>query len=296
MDARPVIVMTGATNGMGRLAALGLARRGARLGIVARSRTKADAVRQEIEQVAPGTPTDVFLADLSLLAEVRRAGEAIAAHYPRIDVLINNAGLHAFSQRVTSEGYAEMTAVNYLAPWVLTDTLRDSLTASAPARIVTVASRASLRAGTIDPLNDLTDTANFTRRESSPLYGRSKLMDIMFTQELGRQLLGTGVAVTCCCPGFNATGLGRELPLAGALEKVLTALNIGSPQHGADIIVKLATDPEFAGDTGSTGGYFAARTAEPLECPEIGRGEAVQRALWEATAELVHDIRERPRS
>lgn len=236
----------------------------------------------------------VFRADLSLLAEVRRAGEGIAAHCPWIDVLINNAGLHAFSQRVTSEGYAEMTAVNYLAPWVLTDALRDRLTASAsasasaPARIVTVASRASLRARTIDPSLDLTDTADLTRVGSSPRYGRSKLMDIMFTQELGRRLQGTGVAVTCCCPGFNATGLGRELPLAGALERALTALGIGNPQHGADIIVKLATDPEFAD---STGGYFAARTAKPLQCPEIGRGEAVQRALWEATAELVHDIR-----
>jgi NAD(P)-dependent dehydrogenase (short-subunit alcohol dehydrogenase family) len=288
MDLRPVIVMTGATNGMGRLAALDLARRGARLGIVARSRPKADALRQEIEQVAPGTPIDVFRADLSLLAEVRRAGEEIAAHYPRIDVLINNAGLHAFSQRVTSEGYAEMTAVNYLAPWVLTDALRDRLTASAPARIVTVASRASLRADTIDPLRDLTDTADFTRLGSSPRYGRSKLMDIMFTQELGRRLQGAGVAVTCCCPGFNATGLGRELPFAGALERVLTALSIGNPQRGADIIVKLATDPEFAD---STGGYFAAKTAKPLPCPEVGRGEEVQRALWEATAELVHDIR-----
>jgi NAD(P)-dependent dehydrogenase (short-subunit alcohol dehydrogenase family) len=288
MDLRPVIVMTGATNGMGRLAALDLARRGAHLGIIARSRPKADALREEIERAAPGTPIDVFRADLSLLAEVRRAGEEIAARYPRIDVLINNAGLHAFSQRVTSEGYAEMTAVNYLAPWVLTDALRDRLTASAPARIVTVASRASLRAHTIDPSLDLTDTADFTRVGSSPRYGRSRLMDIMFTQELGRRLHGTGVAVTCCCPGFNATGLGRELPLAGALERALTALGIGNPQHGADIIVKLATDPEFAD---STGGYFAARTAKPLRCPEIGRGEAVQRALWEATAELVHDIR-----
>ncbi|MET9038239.1 hypothetical protein [Streptomyces mirabilis] len=141
---------------------------------------------------------------------------------------------------------------------------------------------------TIDPSLDLTDTADLTRVGSSPRYGRSKLMDVMFTQELGRRLQGAGVAVTCCCPGFNATGLGRELPLAGALERALTALGIGNPRHGADIIVKLATDPEFAD---STGGYFAARTAKPLQCPEVGRGEAVQRALWEATAELVHDIR-----
>ncbi|WP_425833475.1 SDR family NAD(P)-dependent oxidoreductase [Streptomyces fractus] len=291
MDVRPVVVMTGATNGMGRLAALDLARRGVHLGVVARSGSKADALREEVERVAPGTPVDVFLADLSLLAEVREAGEEIAARYSRIDVLVNNAGLHAFSQRVTSEGYAEMTAVNYLAPWLLTDTLCDRLLASAPARIVTVASRASLRAGPLDPVDpvkDLTDTAAFTRRGSGALYGRSKLLDIMFTQELGRRLQGTGVSVTCCCPGFNATGLGRELPLSGVLEKVLNRLNIGNPQHGADIIVKLATDPEFAD---SAGGYFAARTAEPLPCPEIGRPEDVQRALWEATAALVRDLR-----
>lgn len=289
MNTRPVIVMTGATNGLGRLAALDLARTGAHLGIVARSRPKADALRQEIEQIAPQTPMDVFLADLSLLADVRRSAEQIDAHYPRIDALINNAGLHAFSQRVTSEGFAEMTAVNYLAPWALTNALRDKLTASAPARIVTVASRASRRANTIDPFKDLTDTADFTRRESSLLYGRTKLMDIMFTQELGRRLEGTGVAVTCLCPGFNATGLGRELPLAETLEKVLTRLNIGNPQHGADIIVKLTTDPAFAG---ITGGYFAAKTARPLECPEVGRSETVQRALWDATAELLHDPRQ----
>ncbi|MGW8878679.1 hypothetical protein [Streptomyces mirabilis] len=112
--------------------------------------------------------------------------------------------------------------------------------------IVTFASRASLRAHTIDSSLDLTDSADFTRVGSSPRYGRSKLMDIMFTQELGRRLHGAGVAVTCCCPGFNATGLGRELPLAGALERALTALGIGNPRHAADIIVKLVTDPEFA--------------------------------------------------
>lgn len=288
VDTRPVIVMTGATNGLGRLAALDLARSGAHLGLVARSRQKADALRREIEQVAPQTPVDVFLADLSLVGDVHRVGRQIDAHYPRIDVLINNAGVHAFSQRVTQEGFAEMTAVNYLAPWVLTDVLRDKLTASAPARIVTVASRASRRARDVNPLRDLTSTADYTRRESARLYGRTKLMDIMFTQELGRQLEGTGVAVTCCSPGFNTTGLGRELPLSGALEKVLTRLKIGDPRHGAGIIVRLATDPAFAG---STGGYFAAKDAKSLECPEVGRDEAVQRALWDVTGELLLDIR-----
>jgi NAD(P)-dependent dehydrogenase (short-subunit alcohol dehydrogenase family) len=203
-------------------------------------------------------------------------------------VLINNAGGHAFSQRITPEGFAEMTAVNYLAPWVLTDVLRDKLTHSAPARIITVASRASRQAGDINPLRDLTDTADYTRRESQRLYGRTKLMDIMFTLELGRQLDGTGVAVTCCCPGFNITGLGRELPFANILARILTRLKIGDPRLGAGIIVRLATDPAFAG---ITGGFFAVEGAKPLECPAVGRDEAVQRALWDVTAELLLDIR-----
>ena len=277
MDTRPAIVITGATNGLGRLAALTLARQGVHLGLVARNPQKADALRAEIEQAAPGTPVDVFQADLSLLRDVNRVGQEIDAHYPRIDVLINNAGVHAFAQRVTDEGFAEMTAVNYLAPWLLTDILRAKLTASAPSRIVTVASRASRHTGDRNPVRYLADTAPYTRRESSQLYGWTKLLDIMFTQELGRQLDGTGVAITCCCPGFNVTGLGRDLPLAGLLEKTLRVLNIGDPQHGADIIVRLATDPAFAG---ITGGYFAAKSATPLECPPAGSDETDQRALW----------------
>jgi len=288
MQTPPVIVLTGATNGLGRLAALELARKGARLALVVRNQAKAGALRTEIEQASPGTEVEFFPADLSLLAEVYRVGRQIDACYPRIDVLINNAGVHAFSQRVTSEGLSEMTAVNYLAPWLLTDLLRGNLLASAPARIVTVASRASNHVGDQSPVRYLGETRPYSGRESSQQYGWTKLLDIMFTQELGRQLAGTGVAVTCCCPGFNVTGLGRDLAIAGPLEKVLHALNIGNPKHGAEIIVQLATDPVFAD---VAGGFFAAKGAKPLTCPEPGRGEAVQRELWQATAGFLRDVR-----
>jgi NAD(P)-dependent dehydrogenase (short-subunit alcohol dehydrogenase family) len=116
------------------------------------------------------------------------------------------------------------------------------------------------------------------------LNGRTKLLDIMFTQELGRRLSGTGVAVMCCCPGLNATGLGRELPFSAGLGRVLAALRVGDPRHGADIIVRLATDSAFAEPAGD---YFAAKGARPLECPVPGRDEAVQRELWDATVELL---------
>lgn len=287
MATRPVAVITGATSGLGRLAALDLARRGFHLGIVARGQAKVDDLRQEIDQIAPGTSVDAFIADLTSMRDVQRAGKQIEAHYERIAVLVNNAGLHAFSQRVTADGFAEMTAVNYLAPWVLTTTLRDKLIASAPARVVNVASEASRHAGTIDPAHDVTATAEYNRRESAALYGRSKLMDIMFTQELARRLAGTGATANCCDPGFNTTSLGRELPLAGLLERILTTLRVGDPRRGAGIIVRLATDPALAD---ITGGYFSVKDATPLACPKPGRGEKIQAELWNTTATLLDGI------
>jgi NAD(P)-dependent dehydrogenase (short-subunit alcohol dehydrogenase family) len=287
MDTRPVVVITGATNGLGRLAALDLARSGAHLGIVARSQKKVDELRREIEQVAPGAPVDSFIADLTSMRDVRRAGQQIDSFYERIDVLINNAGVHAFSQRITPDGFSEMTAVNYLAPWVLTNTLRDKLVASTPARVVTVASEGARWAGAIDSAHDLTSTTAYTRRQAMKLYFRSKLMDIMFSQELGRRLAGTGVTANCCDPGFNTTGLGRDLPFAGLLERLLHSMRIGDPRRGAGIIVRLATDPAFAK---TTGGYFSVKDAAPLTCPEPGRSNRIQADLWDATAALLDRV------
>ena len=286
MGNLPVVIITGGTNGLGRLAALELARKGAHLGIIARNQKKVDQLREEIEETAPGTILDSFIADLTSLRDVRKVGKEIDAHYERIDVLINNAGLHAFSQRITADGFAEMMAVNYLAPWVLTNALRDKLVTSAPARVVTVASRASLHSGGINPARDLSLSADYTKRESSVLYGRSKLMDIMFTQELARRLAGTGVTANCCCPGFNTTGLGRELPFARILEKTLRVFRIGDPRRGASIITRLAMDPGFSG---TTGGYFSVDAA-PLACPNSGQSKEIQAELWEATASRVEEV------
>jgi len=284
MGNPPVIVITGATNGLGRLAALELARRGAHLGIVGRSPDKMAELRSEIDGVAPGTAVDSFTADLTRMGDVRRAASDIAATYEGIDVLINNAGVHAFSQRITRDGFSEMVAVNYLAPWLLTTGLLGKLVASSPARIITVASGAAGHARGIDPAEDLANTADYTRRESGILYGRTKLMDMMFSLELGRRLAGTGVTVNCCCPGFNTTGLGRDLPFAGTLERILTALHVGDPRRGAGIIVRLATDPAL---TVSADGYYSVKSDRPLDCPEYGRSPEIQAELWKATADVL---------
>lgn len=235
-----------------------------------------------IEAAAPGTRVDMYYADLADLASVAALGRKVVARHDRIDALINNAGIHAFKPRVTADGYAEMVAVNYLAPWLLTDILRETMIRSAPSRIVTVASQASRRGKGFDPLVALTDRRPFTAFGSSAIYGRTKLMSIMFSLQLGHRLAGTGVVVNCLCPGFNVTGLGRELWLAAPLAQLLTRLKIGNPERGAGIIVRLASDPAFAG---VTGGYFSVDNARPLVPVTPGTDQQAQEALWQATAE-----------
>jgi NAD(P)-dependent dehydrogenase (short-subunit alcohol dehydrogenase family) len=279
----PTIVLTGATSGIGRCAAIALARQGAHLVLTARSQARADATAAMIEAAAPGTRVHVHFGDFADLASVAALGREIVARHTRIDALINNAGLHAFKPRVTADGYSEMVAVNYLAPWLLTNILRETMINSAPSRIVTIASEASRRAAGFDPLAALIDTRPFSARGSSLIYGQTKLMNIMFSMELALlSLKGTGVAVNCLCPGFNVTGLGRELSFAAPLERLLTWLRIGNPERGASIIVRLASDPAFAD---VTGGYFSVKDARPLIPVAPGTDRQAQQALWQATAE-----------
>jgi NAD(P)-dependent dehydrogenase (short-subunit alcohol dehydrogenase family) len=284
----PTIMITGATSGIGQHAAIALAAQGSHLVLTARSRTRADATLATIAAVAPGARMDVHYADFTDLASVAAVSREIAARHRRIDVLINNAGLHAFKPRITPDGYSEMVAVNYLAPWLMTDILRDTLVRASPSRIVTVASEASRQGAGFDPLAALVDTRPFSARGSSRIYGQTKLMAIMFSLELARRLAGECVAVNCLDPGFNVTGLGRELSFATPLERLLTWLKVGDPARGCGIIVRLATDPAFAE---VTGGYFSVQDARPLTPAAPGGDPQALQALWRATAERVAPYR-----
>lgn len=281
MNINAIIVLTGATSGIGQLAAIELARRGAHLVLTARDKAKAAATCERIHAVAPDARVDVLYADFSSLDSVAALGFELASLYERIDVLINNAGLHAFEQRVTVDGHAEMLAVNYLAPWLLTNILRDTLVRSAPSRIITVASEASRRSGGLDLERDLFDTAPFTRLGSSKRYSKTKLMDIMFSQELARQLQDTGVAVHCLDPGFNVTGLGRELGFSTLLARAFNWLCIGDPKRGAEIIVRLATDTDLSP---ASGGYFSVKDAKPMQPTPPADNAAACLDLWAATS------------
>lgn len=281
----PTIVITGATSGLGRIAATELAQQGARLVLTARNAERAEETRAEIQAAAPGTEIDLLIVDLTRTADVRRAGKEIAERYDHIDVLINNAGIHAFEQRVTADGYPEMVAVNYFAPWLLTRELLPTLAKTPGARIVNVGSEASRRHGVLTLPEDLTDTTAFTNRGSSPRYGKTKLFDIMFTLELARRLERTGVTANVLDPGFNVTGLGRELGFAAPLEKILTRLRIGDPHRGAGLIVKLATDSCF---TGQSGGYYTVKDTKRLIPIHPGSDAGWQEKLWKYTERLLN--------
>src|SRR4051812_8065124 len=286
MTERPVMIVTGATNGIGEAAAIELARRGADVGITARNAAKADATVAKIKAAAPDATVDVFLGDLALMADVRTIADEILGRYDRIDVLINNAGIQLPQQRATAEGLPEMIAVNYLAPWLLTSRLRDRLVSSAPARVVVTASEAHRIGWTVDPDTILTDASPFGGARVMAEYGKSKLLDVLFTLELADRLRGTGVTANCCCPGLVATGLaGTE----NTADRVATALSVTPlvrrPEQGAKVLVRLATHGDFATRTGA----FVSSTPLAGLMPTMPavRDKALRRRLWEATEELL---------
>jgi NAD(P)-dependent dehydrogenase (short-subunit alcohol dehydrogenase family) len=286
MTEQEVVVVTGATNGIGEAAAIELARRGARVGIVARNPQKAEATVARARLAAPNAVVDVFIADLALMGDVRRVATEISGRYERISVLVNNAGIQLTEQRTTSEGLPEMVAVNYLAPWLLTWLLRDCLVASAPARVIVTASEAHRLGWSIDPDAVLTDTSPFGRGGMMRAYGKSKLLDVLFTLELADRLTGTGVTANCCCPGLVATGLSGTDNAAERLERALSRTPlVRRPDQGARVLIRLATDPAFSTRTGE----FISSTPFAGLLPTIPalREVALRRRLWEATEAML---------
>ena len=266
---RKTVVLTGASGGIGAATAKALTARGFEVVAVVRDPSGVHGVGA------------VFRADLADMADVARVGRELAEKVPRIDVLINNAGLHAFSQRVTAEGLPVMVAVNHVAPFVLTHALLPKLRVSR-GRIVHVASDAHRRVTTLSLPDDLVRTTPFSARESSLLYAQSKLLGVLFTKALARRLAGTGVVANSCCPGLNVTGLGRESRVFAALAKVLGAVGAFSPASGARIVVRLAADP----DLGSTNGTHFSRGGGVKPDTALVADVALQERLWAATAGL----------
>lgn len=285
MDGK-VVVITGPTAGIGKAAAIELARRGAELGLVSRNPAKAEAVAGEIRAGAPGVVLHQFTADLSELDQVRAVAGAIAKELDRIDVLVDNAGTAARRPRRTVDGFDEMLAANYLGPFLLTHLLLDRLEASAPARVVVVGSEAHRATGRFDAerFEDLGDYGGLVPAQAA--YGQTKLLDMLFADELARRLDGSGVTVNSLCPGLVATDLAGDVGAADAFFKALSATPlVRTPEQGARMTVRLAGDPALAAVTGrffsSTPGAGLLPTAGPRRDP------AIARRVYERTCALV---------
>jgi NAD(P)-dependent dehydrogenase (short-subunit alcohol dehydrogenase family) len=273
--ADKVCVITGATSGIGRVAAERLAQMGARLVVVARDPARAEATLTRLRAIAPAAAHRAHLADLSRIGEMKRVAAEIAAAEPRIDLLINNAGALFGARRLIEDGLERSFAVNHLAYFVLTLGLRERLLAAAPARVVNTASTMH-RVAWLD-LDDL-QYAKFYNGVFA--YSRSKLANILFTRELARRWAGTGVTVNCHHPGFVRSRFGNHSGLMAPFVFIAKAVAI-PPAWGAKTLVHLATAPEVAD---VTGGYFVrCRLTRPSRSAE---DDDLARRLWDETARI----------
>ena len=270
------VVITGATSGIGEVAACTLAKQGARIVLIERDRTRGEETLKRLESIAPGRHHVAHYANLSRLPEMKRVSEAVAESEPQIDVLINNAGALFNTRQVTGDALEMTFATNHIAYFVVTSLLLERLKATPGARIVCTASDAHKRAKM--DFDDLQMEKGYT---GFGMYGRSKLMNILFTRELARRLEGSGVTANCLHPGFVATRFGDASGGLGAFV-VKTAKKFAlTPEEGAKTIIYLASSPEVNGITGK---YFH-KCQQELPTPEA-QNDADARRLWDLSVQL----------
>jgi len=274
MEGR-VCLVTGGTRGIGKETALGLARLGAEVHLVARNRARGEAVLAEAQRAGGGRHS-LFVADLASQASTRALAGEVKARLPRLHVLVNNAG-GIFTERTLSPDGIEMTlALNHVGYFLLTALLLDRIRESAPARIVNVSS--SAHAGARMDFDDLQGQRDYAGWKA---YGQSKLANVLFTRELARRLAGSGVTANCLHPGVVATGFGKNNSGPFAWGVRIAAPFMLSPARGARTSIYLASSPEVEEVTGE---YFAR--CRVAKVSEAARDDAAARRLWEASERL----------
>jgi retinol dehydrogenase-12 len=266
-----LVLITGATRGIGQAAAIEIARQGAEVALVGRDAERVKDVAQQARAAGGGAPVHEHVADLMLMADVRALAEDVRGRYEHIDVLANNAGALFASRQLTSEGLERTFALNHLAPFLLTNLLRDRVTGG---RVVTTASDAHT-SGRLD-LDDLQSEKGYAAMR---VYGTSKLCNILFTRELARR--APELHANCFHPGVVRTGFGKN---ENGIWKALTTLGgpfFRSPQRGARSLVWLALSEQAASLTGE---YVQD---EKVTAPSAqAQDDTLSRGLWERSAEL----------
>lgn len=284
-----VCLVTGANGSMGRVISTELARRGATVVLVCRTPEQGDSLKREIVHATGNSSVESLSADLSSQADIRQLASAFLESHSRLHVLVNNAGAHFKERGLTTDGIERHFAVNHLGWFLLTNMLLDTLKASAPARIVNVASEAmadsrEIKVGKIKPVPlDLDDLQAERGFESMRVYGRSKLAMVMCGYALARRLDGSEVTVNALHPGLVGTNIvddispGWARPFLGLIKRFLL-----TPEEGAQTAIYLATAPEVETVTGK---YFIK--AREHRSPEVSYDPAQQDAIWNASATLV---------
>ena len=273
-----VVLITGGTSGIGRAAATALAAMGAEVVVTGRSRERGEAAIEEIRRTSGNEGVSLALADLTVQAEVRRLAGEFGRSHDRLDVLINNAGAVFSKREETADGLERTLALNHLAPFLLTNLLLEMLKDNAPSRIITVSSEAR-RGAEID----FDDLQSERRYRGFPVYGKSKLANILFTYELAERLRGTGVTANCVHPGAVSTNFGTNN--GGFMILLFRALKpfMRTPEQGADTLIYLAFSPDVEGVSGR---YFADRKV--ISSSEEPHDVSARRRLWEESEELTN--------
>ncbi|MCY4537484.1 MAG: SDR family oxidoreductase [Chloroflexi bacterium] len=275
------VLITGATNGIGKAAALDLAKMGAEVLIVGRDEIKTRKVLRDLMSLSGNTKLDFLLADLSSFADVRAIANEFLSRHDRLDVLLNNAGAVFSEFRASADGYEMTFALNHLSYYLLTllllDTLKKTAQEQGEARIVNVSSSAHRNATM--RLDNLRDPSGYSFMNS---YGSSKLMNVLFTYELARRLQDSAVTVNAVHPGLVDTGFGHNTGRVWAsVIKVLQKLFAISPQKGAETLVYLASSPDA---TDISGKYWNKK--QQKRSSEISYDREQQRQLWEFSAAI----------
>jgi|CXWL01.1.fsa_nt_gi NAD(P)-dependent dehydrogenase (short-subunit alcohol dehydrogenase family) len=280
MDGK-VCLVTGASRGIGRATVEGLARLGATVLMTCRNRQAGEAARQEIIAATGNSRITLLVADLSIQAEVRRLIGEVKAATPRLDVLINNAGTFQMHRQQTADRIETTFATNHLASFLLTTGLLDLLEASAPARVIMVASEAHQR------VTDPEDWESTKRYNGLTAYGRSKLANVMFCYDLAHRLEGSGVTINACHPGLVGTDIlesGYDRWWARWLWPIVKRFTI-SPEDAATAVLYLAASRDVEGVNGK---YF--KRSRPATSSLLSHDAVVGARLWNVSLRLTGQL------
>lgn len=269
-----ICMITGSNSGIGKATALGLAEMGATIIMVCRKKERGESAMKEIVEKTGNSSIDLFITDLASQIAIRDLVNDFKNKYKNLHVLINNAGIVLHKRKLTVDGIEANFAVNYLAPFLLSNLLIDVLNVSAPARIINIVS--GLHASASLDFNDL---QNEKKYRAFPAYNKSKLALVLFTYELAKRINDTGVTVNCIHPGVVRTNLGHDLPLYYRWATVF----FRPPEKGAETPIYLASSYEVEGISGK---YF--KNKKQIESSKESYDESIAERLWDESVKLTN--------